>query len=48
MGLGKQAKTLTRGQIGAMLAYLSATRHAKRNRLIFLLSVKADFKWNGR
>jgi integrase len=44
MGLGKQAKTLSRGQIDAMLAYLSTTRHAKRNRLIFLLSVKAGLR----
>src|SRR3984957_7401745 len=44
MGLGKQAKTLSKGQVDAMLAYLSATRHAKRNRLIFLLSAKAGLR----
>jgi integrase/recombinase XerD len=44
MGLSKQAKTLSRGQIEAMLAYLSTTRHAKRNRLIFLLSAKAGLR----
>ena len=44
MGLGKQAKTLSKGQIDAMLAYLSTTRHPERNRLIFLLSVKAGFE----
>ena len=44
MGLGKQAKTLSRGQIDAMLAYLSTTRHAKRNRLVFLLSAKAGLR----
>jgi integrase/recombinase XerD len=44
MPLGKQAKTLKPGQIDAMLAYLSTTRHAKRNRLIFLLSVKAGLR----
>ena len=44
MGLSKQAKTLSRGQIDAMLAYLSTTRHAKRNRLIFLLSAKAGLR----
>jgi integrase/recombinase XerD len=44
MGLGKQAKTLSRGQVDAMLAYLSTTRHAKRNRLIFLLSAKAGLR----
>ena len=44
MGLAKQAKTLSKGQIDAMLAYLSTTRHAKRNRLIFLLSAKAGLR----
>jgi integrase/recombinase XerD len=44
MGLGKQAKTLSKGQIDAMLAYLSSTRHSERNRLIFLLSVKAGLR----
>jgi hypothetical protein len=44
MGLGKQAKTLSRGQIDAMLAYLSTTRHPTRNRLIFLLSVKVGLR----
>ena len=44
MPLGKQAKTLSKGQIDAMLAYLSTTRHAKRNRLIFLLSVKTGLR----
>jgi integrase/recombinase XerD len=44
MGLGKQAKTLSKGQINAMLAYLSTTRHPERNRLIFLLSVKAGLR----
>jgi integrase len=42
MGLGKQARTLSKGQIDAMLAYLSSTRHhAERNRL---LSVKAGLR----
>ena len=44
MGLGKQAKTLSRGQIGATLAYLATARHANRNRLIFLLSAKAGLR----
>ena len=44
MGLSKQAKTLSKGQIDAMLAYLSTTRHPERNRLIFLLSVKAGLR----
>lgn len=44
MGLGKQAKTLNKGQVEAMLAYLSKTRYPERNRLIFLLSVKAGLR----
>jgi integrase/recombinase XerD len=44
LGLGKQAKTLTTGQIDAMLAYLSTTRHPTRNRLIFLPSAKAGLR----
>jgi integrase/recombinase XerD len=44
MALGKQAKTLTRGQIEAVLGFLASTWHPKRNRLIFLLSVKAGLR----
>jgi integrase/recombinase XerD len=44
MGLGKQAKTLSKGQVDAMLAYLFTTRHARRNRLIFLLSAKVGLR----
>jgi len=44
LGLGKQAKMLTMGQIDAMLAYLSTTRHPARNRLIFLLSAKTGLR----
>jgi integrase/recombinase XerD len=44
MALGKQAKTLSKGQIDAMLAYLDTTRWPARNRLIFLLSVKAGLR----
>lgn len=44
MGLGKQAKVLSKGQVDAMLAYLSTTRHPVRNRLIFLLSAKAGLR----
>ena len=32
MGLGKQAKTLSRHQQTAMLSYLKTTRHAERNK----------------
>ena len=44
MPLGKQAKTLTKGQIEAVLGYLASTRHPKRNKLIFLLSVKCGLR----
>ena len=44
MGLGKQAKTLSKGQVEAVLSYLAKTRHPARNRLIFLLSVKAGLR----
>jgi integrase len=44
MALGKQAKTLTKGQIDAALGYLSTTRHPPRNRVILLLSVKAGLR----
>jgi hypothetical protein len=41
MGLGKQAKTLSKGQV---LGYLAKTRWPTRNRVIFLLSVKAGLR----
>jgi integrase/recombinase XerD len=44
MGLGKQAKTLTKGQVDAVLGYLAKTRWPTRNRLILLLSVKAGLR----
>jgi integrase len=44
MSLGKQAKTLSKGQVEAVLGYLAKTRHPTRNRLIFLLSVKAGLR----
>ena len=44
MSLAKQAKTLTKPQQEAVLAYLSSTRHPIRNRVIFLLSVKAGLR----
>ncbi|MHC2511020.1 integrase [Bradyrhizobium elkanii] len=44
MGLGKQAKMLSKGQIEAMHSFLSTTRYPERNRLIFLLSVKAGLR----
>jgi integrase len=44
MSLGKQAKTLSKGQIEATLAYLAKTRYPIRNRVIFLLSIKAGLR----
>jgi Phage integrase family. len=44
MSLGKQAKTLSKGQIEATLGYLAKTRHPVRNRVIFLLSIKAGLR----
>ena len=44
MSLGKQAKTLSKGQVEAVLGYLTKTRHAARNRVIFLLSAKAGLR----
>lgn len=44
MSLGKQAKPLSKGQIEAVLGYLAKTRHRTRNRLIFLLSIKAGLR----
>jgi integrase len=44
VSLSKQAKTLTRGQIDAVLGYLERTRNPVRNRAIFLLSVRAGLR----
>jgi integrase len=44
MSLGKQAKTLSKGQVEAVLGYLAKTRNPGRNRLIFLLSAKAGLR----
>lgn len=44
MSLGKQAKTLSKQQQDAVLAFLQTTRHAKRNKVIFLLSVRAGLR----
>jgi integrase len=44
MALGKQAKTLSKGQIEAVLGYLAKTRNPVRNKLIFLLSTKAGLR----
>ena len=44
MALGKQAKILTKPQADAVLSYLSTTRYPLRDRVIFLLSVKAGLR----
>lgn len=44
MSLGKQAKPLTKAQIEAVLGYLAKSRHPIRNRLIFLLSIRAGLR----
>ena len=44
MSLGKQAKILTKGQAEAVHAYLATTRHPERNRVTFLLSLKAGLR----
>jgi integrase len=44
MALGKQAKVLTKPQIDAVLGFLANTRYPERDRVIFLLSVKAGLR----
>jgi integrase len=44
MSLGKQAKTLSKGQTEAFFGYLAKTRYPVRNRVIFLLSLKAGLR----
>ncbi|MBY0354193.1 MAG: site-specific integrase [Rickettsiales bacterium] len=44
MSLGKQAKILTPAQQKAVLNYLESSRQPERNKLIFLLSVKAGLR----
>lgn len=44
MGIGKQAKILSKAQIEAVLGYLARTRHPERNRVVFLLSVRAGLR----
>ena len=44
MGLQKQAKVLTKHQQSAVLSFLNNTRHPDRNKLIFLLSVRAGLR----
>ena len=44
MGIGKQAKILSKGQVDAVLSYLTTTRHPERDRVTFLLSLKAGLR----
>ena len=44
MGLGKQAKTLTKSQVDAVTAFLLTQRHGLRDQTVFLLSVKAGLR----
>lgn len=44
MGLGKQAKVLTKHQQNAVLLHIGTTRHALRNKVIFLLSIRAGLR----
>jgi integrase len=44
MALSKQAKVLSKAQADAVLGYLSTTRYPLRNRVIFLLSLKAGLR----
>ena len=54
MALGKQAKTLTKGQVDSLTAFLLTRRHGLRDQTVFLLSVRAglrakeiaDLKWS--
>jgi integrase/recombinase XerD len=41
---GRQAKVLTAGQVKAVLGYLGETRNPLRNRVMFLLSMKAGLR----
>ena len=44
MSLGKQAKTLNKKQIDQLLWYVSILRHAQRNEIVVLLSVRAGLR----
>ncbi len=44
MSLGKQAKILSKAQIEAVQYFLKSTRYYERNRVIFLLSVRAGLR----
>jgi len=44
MGLGKQAKILSKVQVDTVLSYLTNTLTPERDRVIFLLSRKAGLR----
>jgi len=44
MGLGEQAKSLSKAQVDAALNYFSNSRYPLRNRVILMLSVKAGLR----
>lgn len=44
MSLGKQAKTLSKLQVGLALSLIDRTRYPKRNKVILLLSVRAGLR----
>lgn len=44
MALGKQAKTLTKGQVDSVTAFLLTRRHGLRDQTVFLLSVRAGLR----
>ncbi len=44
MAQGKQAKTLTDRQVGVILKHLKTTRWPERNKVMFLLSLKAGLR----
>lgn len=44
MSLGKQARVLSKGQVEALIAFVSTTRYPIRNRTIALLSVRAGLR----
>jgi len=44
MGLGKQAKTLSKSQVARLIAHVRTTRYPQRNVVIVLLSMKAGLR----
>jgi integrase/recombinase XerD len=44
MALGKQAKTLTKGQVDSLTAFFLTLRHGLRDQTVFLLSVRAGLR----